>query len=115
MSKPAVHVDMDGVLVDLADAILRLPPEVRERYSEDVDEVPGLFDDPPPIRGAVEALTRLVESERFDIHVLSTAPWGNPSAWTAKRHWMERYFGDMFEKRWTSPFSRSPVKHKCRY
>jgi 5'(3')-deoxyribonucleotidase len=101
MIKPIVHVDMDGVLVDLADAIVRLPAEVRERYGEDVDEVPGLFDDPPPIRGAVEALTRLVESDRLDIHVLSTAPWGNPSAWTAKRLWMERYFGDMFEKRIT--------------
>jgi len=101
MTKPILHVDMDGVLVDLAHAINRLPDDVRARYGKDVDEVPGLFNDPPPIAGAVEGLNALLDSDRFEIHVLSTAPWGNPSAWTAKRHWMERHFGDRFKKRVT--------------
>jgi 5'(3')-deoxyribonucleotidase len=101
MTKPILHIDMDGVLVDLADAIDRLPEDVRTQYGKDVDEVPGLFDNPPPIAGAVEGLNALLDSDRFEIHVLSTAPWGNPSAWTAKRHWMERHFGDRFKKRVT--------------
>jgi 5'(3')-deoxyribonucleotidase len=109
MDKLVVHVDMDGVLVDLAEAIARLPNDVRERYGEDVDKVPGLFDDPPPIPGAIEALKRLVESGRFDIHILSTAPWGNPSAWTAKRHWIERHFGNLLEKRITLTHSKDLV------
>lgn len=92
-----VYVDMDGVLVNLASAIEKLDPQVRAAYGDDVDEVPGLFANPDPIEGAVEAFDRLCK--KFDVYILSTAPWGNPSAWGDKRMWVERHLGKNAYKR----------------
>jgi 5'(3')-deoxyribonucleotidase len=44
-----------------------------------------------PMPGAIEAVKFL--SKHFDIYVLSTAPWLNPSAWTDKLLWIQKYFG----------------------
>jgi 5'(3')-deoxyribonucleotidase len=45
-----------------------------------------------PMPGAIEAVKIL--SEHFDLYVLSTAPWKNPSAWSDKARWIQKYFGD---------------------
>ena len=29
---------------------------------------------------------------RYDLYILSTAPWGNPSAWTDKLEWIKKHF-----------------------
>ncbi len=50
-----------------------------------------------PMPGAVESINEL--SEEFDIYVLSTAPWWNPSAWSDKLLWIKRYFGEIFYKK----------------
>ena len=44
-----------------------------------------------PMKGAVEAVYAL--AEHYDIYVLSTAPWRNPSAWSDKLQWIQKYFG----------------------
>jgi len=44
-----------------------------------------------PMKGAVEAVNAL--AEHYDIYVLSTAPWCNPSAWSDKLQWIQKYFG----------------------
>ena len=38
-------------------------------------------------------------AEKFDIFVLSTAPWNNPSAWTDKALWVKKHLGDKAYKR----------------
>jgi 5'(3')-deoxyribonucleotidase len=50
-----------------------------------------------PMPGAVAAFTEL--SSLFDIYILSTAPWGNPTAWSDKLLWVKRYLGKPAEKR----------------
>lgn len=110
MTKLILHLDMDGVLVDLADEINRLPSMLREKYGQDIDEVPGLFDRPAPLAGAVEAVRQLADSGRYEMHVLSTSPWGNPGAFTAKRLWLEHHFGDLFKKRMTLTHRKDLVK-----
>lgn len=50
-----------------------------------------------PIPGAVEAVDKL--KEKYDIYILSTAPWNNPSAWSDKLLWVKKYFGVVFYKR----------------
>ena len=82
MSKKILFVDMDNVLVDFPSALAQLPPEVLHEYEGRLDEVPSIFALMSPMPEAIESYTEL--SERFDTYILSTAPWGNPSAWSDK-------------------------------
>ena len=107
MDKKIVYVDMDGVLVNLGVAIEQLDPQVRAAYGDKADEVPNLFMDPPPIEGAIEAFKKL--SKVYDVYILSTAPWGNTSAWGDKKNWVERYLGKAAYKR----LILSHNKHLC--
>lgn len=107
MSKKIVYIDMDGVLVDLQSAIDRLDPQVRAAAVEDIDEVPHLFANPDPMPGAINAFNRICK--KYDVYILSTAPWGNPTAWSDKRLWVERHLGENAFKR----LILSHNKHLC--
>ena len=37
--------------------------------------------------------------DKYDIYILSTAPWDNPSAWSDKLEWVKRYLGEVCYKR----------------
>ena len=89
--KPITYIDMDNVLVDFKSGIARLDDKTREQYRGDLDEVPGIFSLMDPMPGAINAVHEL--KEHYDLYVLSTAPWLNPSAWTDKLHWIQKYFG----------------------
>lgn len=95
--KKIVYVDMDGVLVDFSSALSRLPEDVLTEYKGREDEVPGIFSLMDPVPGAIE--TFVVLAERFDTYVLSTSPWGNPSAWSDKLLWIKEHLGDHAYKR----------------
>ena len=47
--------------------------------------------------GAIDAFKRL--SEKNDVYILSTAPWGNASAWSDKYEWVEGNLGSAATKR----------------
>jgi len=101
MTKKIIYFDMDGVLVDLAAKIAEYPADVVAKFEKDdmVDQMPALFLDPPPIKGAVDAFNKFVNSDKYDVYILSTAPWENPSAWMHKRLWVDKYLGDGAWKR----------------
>lgn len=101
MTKKTIYFDMDGVLVDLAAKIAEYPAEIVAKFEKDdmVDQMPSLFLDPPPIKGAVDAFNKFVNSDKYDVYILSTAPWENPSAWMHKRLWVDEYLGDGAWKR----------------
>ena len=44
------------------------------------------------LEGAIEAIKIL--NDKYDLYILSTAPWENPNAWKHKREWIEKYFGE---------------------
>ena len=44
-----------------------------------------------PMPGAIEAMREL--TPHFELYILSTSPWLNPSAWRDKLEWVQRYFG----------------------
>jgi Uncharacterized protein conserved in bacteria len=92
-----VYVDMDSVLVDFQSGINRLSEEDKKNYSRDEDNAPGIFSKMEPIDGAIEAYEEL--TKHFDVYILSTAPWNNPSAWTDKLLWVQKYLGDSAHKR----------------
>lgn len=95
--KKILYVDMDNVLVDFTSGIAQLSREELNQYRDRLDEVPDMFGKMTPVEGAVEAIGRL--SEVYDVYILSTAPWRNPSAWRDKLEWVSKYFGDMLKKR----------------
>lgn len=91
MKKKIVYVDMDNTIVNFRSGIEKLSKEDQEKYKDDYDKHPEIFNLMEPIDGAIEALKEL--NNRFDLYILSTAPWDNPNAWKHKREWIERYFG----------------------
>lgn len=69
----------------------------RMEYADRLDEVPGIFAMMDPMPGAIDAVHRLVA--KYDVYILSTAPWKNPSAWADKVSWVTRYLDDVLHKR----------------
>ena len=86
---------MDNVLVDFNSGIekLNLDPNM-----SDLDEVGSIFSQMIPLKGAIEGYNRLVELG-YDVYILSTAPWKNPSAWSDKLIWVKKYIGENAKKR----------------
>ena len=89
--------DMDNVLVDFASGIAKLDTKTIDAFAGRLDEVPGIFALMEPRPGAIEAVHKL--AEKYDVYILSTAPWKNPSAWADKVAWVTKYFDDVFHKR----------------
>lgn len=92
-----IYIDMDNVLVDFQSGIDQLDQETRKNYEGHLDDVPGIFSLMKPTEGAIEAVTKL--KDHFDLYILSTAPWKNPSAWSDKLKWVQTYFPEVFYKR----------------
>ena len=92
-----VYIDMDNVLVDFQSGLDRVPEVVKKEYADDgtgkshYDDIPCIFSLMEPMPGAIEAIREL--DKFFDLYILSTAPWLNPSAWSDKLEWVQHYFG----------------------
>jgi 5'-nucleotidase len=92
-----LYIDMDNVLVDFKSGIDAISEEDRQQFKDDLDEVPGIFSKMKPVDGAIEAYNEL--TKHFDVYILSTAPWENPSAWSDKLLWVKKYLGQSAHKR----------------
>ena len=92
-----LYIDMDNVLVDFPSARGRLAGGLWEQYEGNQDEIPDVFSLMDPMPGAIAAYEQL--SEMFDTYVLSTAPWGNHTAWSDKLLWIKKYLGTHAYKR----------------
>lgn len=90
--KKIVYIDMDNVIVDFPTGIAKLDEKTRQQYKGNYDEVEGIFGLMEPMPKSIEAIHQL--AEKYDIYVLSTSPWHNPSAWIDKIKWIHRYFGE---------------------
>lgn len=88
---------MDNVLVDFQSGLDQVSEEVKAEYAGRLDEIPGLFAKMKPMEGAIDAVHEL--QKRYDLFILSTAPWKNPSAWSDKVEWVTKYLDDVFHKR----------------
>jgi 5'(3')-deoxyribonucleotidase len=92
-----VYIDLDNVLVDFPSAFPSIDPATLAKYEGRFDDVPGIFSLMKPIKGAVEAFNSL--ADHFDVYILSTSPWNNPSAWSDKLEWVKRHLGEKAYKR----------------
>lgn len=103
-----LYFDMDGVLVDFQSGLAQQDEATLKAYAGREDEIPGLFGLMKPMEGAIDAVRSL--SKHYDCYILSTAPWGNPSAWSDKVAWVTKYLDDVFHKR----IVITHCKHLCK-
>lgn len=104
--KNHIFVDMDGVLPDFESKVRQLSGCISSIDTQEWDKVadyyskqPHFFADLDPIEGSIDAYHQLCT--KFDVHILSTAPWDNPSAWHDKRIWVEKHLGQNAYKKLT--------------
>ena len=71
--------------------------ELRESLMKPHESEPGFYRDIKPMSGAAEAFIKLCEY--YEVYILSTPSWNNPSSFTDKRLWVEEYLGHHAEKR----------------
>jgi 5'(3')-deoxyribonucleotidase len=95
--KKTLYIDMDNVLVDFPSGIDKLDEEARLKYVENYDNAPGIFALMKPVSGAIEVFNKL--ADKYDVYILSTAPWENPSAWSDKLKWVKTHLGENAYKR----------------
>ena len=91
--KKIIYIDMDNVLVDFKSGIAKLSKDVQDEYEGHLDDVPGIFSLMKPMEGAIDAFNKLSQLEKYDVYILSTAPWDNSTAWSAKVEWVKKYLG----------------------
>lgn len=94
--KPILYIDMDNVLADFGGYAANSLSEEIKRSTKDLDEIPGIFAQFPVVEGAKEALMEL--QEKYELFILSTSPWNNPTALQDKQNWIKLQFPDMFHK-----------------
>ena len=97
MNKKRIYFDMDGGLVDFQSGVDKLSEEVKEEYKGRIDEVPGIFSLMQPIPGALEAVQLLAKN--YDVYILTTSPWNNPTAASDKVEWVKKHMNGIFHKR----------------
>jgi 5'(3')-deoxyribonucleotidase len=104
IEKKVLLIDMDGVLVDFEREVREWHDQMISLIGEDnipdeePDMIPNIFKDPKPINGSLDAIKKLEESGKYEMVIVTTAPWGNPQSSSHKREWIEKYFGDLFKK-----------------
>lgn len=89
--KKILYIDMDNVLVNFQSGIDKLDEKTKIEYKGRYDDVKGIYGLMDPMPDAIEAVHKL--AKKYDIYVLSTAPWFNSSAWIDKVEWIQKYFG----------------------
>ena len=90
--KKIIYIDLDNTLADY----LALAQEMNVE-PKDAKRIQGFFAQLQPMPGAIDAYNRL--AEHFDVYILSTAPWNNPSAWSDKVIWITKHLDDVFHKK----------------
>ena len=88
---------MDNVIVDFPSAFPYFSEKILKKYENKEDEISGIFSKMKPVEGAIDAFQQI--SLKYDTYILSTAPWNNPSAWSDKLKWVQKYLGKYAYKR----------------
>lgn len=91
MKKLRLYIDMDRTICDY-DSQMKLyknkHPDVE--YPQSIE---GFFSSMLPIEGAIEAVNKLIDSDKYEIYILTAPSLKNPLCYTEKRLWIEKYFG----------------------
>jgi len=111
--KTIIYIDLDNTLVNFKSGVKKCSEETKAKYACDeegkphFDDIPGIFALMKPMPGAEDAFKFL--AAHFDVYILSTAPWNNPSAWCDKLNWVKKYLDG--EKKGKPAFKRLILSH----
>ena len=89
--RPILYIDLDGVLTDFDKGCYKFDDKIIEQYEGHHWDIPGYFAALEPMPSAVKAFRSL--ALRYDTYILSSAPFTNPSAWTDKMLWVQKWLG----------------------
>lgn len=89
MKKPKLFLDMDNVIVDTIPILNKIAELPLMKHKP--DQVDGIFRDLPPIVGVVTGVNDL--KDYYELYIITTAPWDNPSSWEDKLLWIKQIFG----------------------
>jgi 5'(3')-deoxyribonucleotidase len=98
MKKKIVYFDMDNVLVNFQSGIDTIPIEVQKEYEGHLDDVPGVFSMMKPNTEMVDLFNKLSDDARYDVYILSTSPWDNPTAASDKVQWVKKYIPTAYKR-----------------
>jgi 5'(3')-deoxyribonucleotidase len=98
MKKKIVYFDMDNVLVNFQSGIDATPIEVQKEYEGYLDNVPGIFSMMKPNAEMVDLFNKLSDDVRYDVYILSTSPWDNPTAASDKVQWVKKYIPKAYKR-----------------
>lgn len=88
---------MDNVLVDFMSGVRKVDGEIILRSAWQYDSIAWVFSLMDPVPGWIESYNRLLPF--YEIIILSSAPWHNPSAWSDKLLWIQHYLGESAKKK----------------
>ena len=115
MGLPVLYVDLDGVLAqfpeNLDDVDIKIAAACRkwcDETGEHHSDFEGIFSTFKPMEGADDAISRLMQ--KFEVYILSTAPWKNVSSWTEKRIWVEKNLPSLPKKKLIISNNKSLVR-----
>jgi 5'(3')-deoxyribonucleotidase len=109
MKKKILYLDMDGVVADFEQSVLKICPELNtasiyektKKRDAKIDQIcatePNFFHNLLPMKGAVEAVNQLFPL--YNLYFLSSPMWGVPESYIGKRIWIEKHFGVLAKKR----------------
>lgn len=99
--KELLFIDMDGVLADAESRMKiwsdKLGISTTELFKKKLYHMPGFYANLDPIPGAIEAFQLLCD--HYEVYILTAPSWENPSCYTDKRLWVEKYLGEKAFKR----------------
>lgn len=98
MKKKIVYFDMDNILVNFQSGIDAIPIEVQKEYEGHLDDVPGIFSKMKPNKEMCELFNKLSDDARYDVYILSTSPWDNPTAASEKVQWVKKYIPKAYKR-----------------
>ena len=98
MKKKIVYFDMDNVLVNFQSGIDATPIEVQKEYEGQLDNVPGIFSMMKPNSEMVDLFNKMSDDVRYDVYILSTSPWDNPTAASDKVEWVKKYLPKAYKR-----------------
>lgn len=89
--RPIIYFDLDGTLVDFEKGVRKFDAQIVQQYEGHPWDIPGYFAALEPMPSAVKAFRTL--SMKYDTYILTSAPFSNPTAWSDKMQWVQKWLG----------------------
>lgn len=89
---PILYVDMDDTLCKYTSTLL---PQITSKLQFPQGQL-GFYRNLEPIKDAIESVTKLINSNLYDVYILTAPSVINTHSYSEKREWIEKYFGYEF-------------------